>query len=249
MLLIRYIVYVCFVLCFFTFIRLPVQAGEVPASKCVTARTINSHAAVTARFEKDIAPYLKNEKAAGVIKAYRDAVDVSWDAMKQPYCGFGVYGIASAVKSYTKSTDRARLAFIEGIKLISKAVSTKTAFIATLAVPAADSGKIEERVSAPAVTPVIVKTAISAKDTPKKTIHIPRGLVRGMRGDHVSALQAFLASYFHIEDASSIQTGYFGSKTKAYLIRYQMEKGIITNEHSPGAGQVGPRTEEKINSN
>ena len=221
---------VCLVLCFFAMSTHAVLAAEAPASKCVTATTVNTHTAVMARLEKDIAPYLKNEKAAGIIASYREAIDVSWEAMKEPYCGFGVYGIKSAVKSYSKSTDRARLAFMEAVKGLAKGiVPVTTPVVAVASIPAPDLNPKPVQVAAPAAR------------------LIPRGLVRGMRGEMVSALQARLAAHFKIADISSIQTGYFGPKTQEYLIKFQIEKGIVTSVATPGAGLVGPKTAAALN--
>jgi hypothetical protein len=231
---------VCLVLCFFAMSTHAVLAAEAPASKCVTATTVNTHTAVMARLEKDIAPYLKNEKAAGIIASYREAIDVSWEAMKEPYCGFGVYGIKSAVKSYSKSTDRARLAFMEAVKGLAKGIVPVTTPMVTVApIPAPELNPKPVPVAAPAVSSAVVM---------KKTAgNIPRGLVRGMRGEMVSALQARLASHFKIADISSIQTGYFGPKTQEYLIKFQIEKGIVTSVATPGAGLVGPKTAAALN--
>lgn len=231
---------VCLVLCLFVVAGAPVEAAEAPASKCVTATTVTTHAAVMARLEKDIAPYLKNEKAAGIIASYREAIDVSWEAMKEPYCGFGVYGIKSAVKSYSKSTDRARLAFMEAVKGLAKGIVPVTTPMVTVApIPAPELNPKPVPVAAPAVSSAVVM---------KKTAgNIPRGLVRGMRGEMVSALQARLASHFKIADISSIQTGYFGPKTQEYLIKFQIEKGIVTSAATPGAGLVGPKTAAALN--
>ncbi len=230
----------CLALCLFVVAGPVVQAAEAPASKCVTAGTLGTHAAVMTRLEKDIAPYLKNEKAAGIITVYRDAITVSWDAMKEPYCGFGVYGIKSAVKSYSKSTDRARLAFMEAVKGLAKGiVPVTTPMVAAASIPA------------PALNPepvkVVVPAVVAAPVMKKALGGIPRGLARGMRGDMVSALQARLATHFKLADASSIQTGYFGPKTQEYLIKFQIEKGIVTSAVAPGAGLVGPKTAAALN--
>lgn len=218
-----------------------VSAAEAPVSKCVTAGTSATHAAVVARMEKDIAPYLTNEKATSIVQNYREAIDVSWNAMQEPYCGFGVYGIKSAVKSYTKSTERARLAFTEGVKGLAK-------------------GKIAAIVSAPKVSTAPAEIAVEKVVVPepevKAEVQVPktkkymimRGLSRGMKSNAVSELQNFLADHFKIEDRASIVTGFFGPKTEQFVIRYQVEAGIISSRVADGAGIVGPKTASKMSS-
>jgi hypothetical protein len=70
---------------------------------------------------------------------------------------------------------------------------------------------------------------------------LTRDLQVGSRGSDVSALQLFLA-----EDPSiypqAMMTGYFGSLTRAAVVRFQARYGI------PQVGRVGPQTRAKINS-
>jgi peptidoglycan hydrolase-like protein with peptidoglycan-binding domain/3D (Asp-Asp-Asp) domain-containing protein len=42
-------------------------------------------------------------------------------------------------------------------------------------------------------------------------------------------------------------TGYFGPKTKAALIEFQIAEGIIRSQYAAGAGNVGPKTKERLN--
>lgn len=190
------------------------KAEEAPATHCVTAGTTATHANKTALMEKDIAPYATAAKATEAIKNYREAMATAWDAMNEPYCGYGKYGIASSVKSYGKSVDRARGAFLAAVKGLSKG---KTSVIAT--------------------TPTEVESR-----------HIPSGLHRGVRSASVLDLQKILAIHFKESLDSDWLTGYFGPVTQNLVLKFQLEKKIISSSKSPGAGQVGPRTSAALNS-
>lgn len=200
------------------------SAETVPVSKCVTAKTSATHASVTARMEKDIAPYASESKAAAAIQQYREGLVTAWNAMNEPYCGFGVYGIASAVKSYTKSIDRARAAFL---KEIAGAPVVKT--IALI-----DPAPTEK--PSPAVQPM-----------PSEERIVP-GLEIGIRSPNVARLQKKLTTYFKLASDASSVTGYFGPKTDVLVKRFQLEKKLIASETAYGAGYVGAKTAAALNS-
>ena len=197
-----------------------VFAEAVPSSKCVTSSTQATYASVTARMQSDIAPYASAAAASDAIKTYRTEMTTAWDAMNEPYCGYGAYGTASAIKSYAKTVDRARTAFITAIASLSlkKAALVTTKPVTTI-------------IATPVVTaPMPASGSISS------------GLQEGMRSAGVMALQKKLTAYYKIvQDASSV-TGYFGPKTNALVIRFQIEKKILTSAASYGAGYVGPKT-------
>lgn len=225
-------------------------------SKCVTADTKALNANTIAKMEKDIAPYKTNLKATAAIAAYRESLAVSWEAMEQPYCGYGSPGASSARKSYVKTAERARNAFLTQVKALSKSTAATT----TLAVPVTTTQPVMKAVS-PTSTPVATAPKVTATTTtsvkpapaPVKVakpvavrVTIPQGLQRGMRAASIADLQRLLFTHFD-QDASSITT-YFGPKTQDLLIRFQLEKNIISARTSPGAGQVGPRTAAALNS-
>jgi hypothetical protein len=58
------------------------------------------------------------EHADGTVAAknYQYKLDLIWDAMLQPYCGYGGYGMTAVSKSYNKSVTRARSAFLAEAK-------------------------------------------------------------------------------------------------------------------------------------
>ena len=227
---------------------IPYQAATAPATKCVTAKTQATHANVQALLKKDTQPYLEKAAYAKAIQTYTDGINTAWAAMQEPYCGFGTYGTASAVKSYSKSTVRARDAFLTEVKRIKaggEKVDTST--------PVVTPTKIEEpepvvNVVVPTTTNTPTPTAKTASVTTSvKSIKILSGLTQGMRSDSISELQRRLAKALKTSADSDHITGYFGPTTKNLLIQYQIQKKIITSKTSPGAGQVGPRTAAALN--
>ena len=201
-------------------------AETVPVSKCVTSATKATHAGALARMEKDVAPYTQTAKATSAIQKYRDGMVVAWNALNEPYCGYGAYGISSAVKSYSKSITRTRTSFLDEVKNLSKSpVATPTPVAPT-----------PLKTSQPVVAPTI------------NTGSIPSGLSRGMRSTAVGLLQKKLAAYFKITPDASTVTGFFGAKTETLVEKFQLAQKIITSTQSPGAGLVGPKTALKLNS-
>lgn len=66
------------------------------------------------------------------------------------------------------------------------------------------------------------------------------------RGDDVAKLQNILIRNGYLAD--SMNTGYFGNQTKSAVLKFQLEKGIVSSETSSGAGRVGPKTRTALNS-
>jgi hypothetical protein len=210
-----------------------VLAADVPETLCVTAKTQDMHVAAEARLKKDIAPYTSSTGALAAITLYRQELDNAWSAMLQPYCGFGKYGTASAVKSYQKSIDRARSAFISADKIHGGAVVTSTM-----------------------VEPVIPALIVSASEKPKTaTTHaqlvvrkrIPRGLTIGMQSDEVAELQRRLCDHFGLKGSERRVTGFFGKITRGLVVKFQIEKKFITGGDDEAAGIIGPRTVAALN--
>ncbi|MEI7512266.1 MAG: peptidoglycan-binding domain-containing protein [Candidatus Uhrbacteria bacterium] len=223
---------------FMVFGVLPLAASAatvVPVTKCVTAATRASRAGYQVRLEKDITPYLQNAKAASAIKKYRDNLDIAWEAMEEPYCGFGSYGPKSAIHSYSKNVERERGTFVAAVKSLSKGAVVAATATSTPVVPP--------------VAPVVVKKierVVPVVVAPK--VSIPSGLRRGMRSEGVKALQKYLASHYKVS-ADDLVTGYFGPTTEKYLVKFQIEKEIITNASTSGAGLFGPKTARVLNGN
>lgn len=212
----------------------PVTADS-PSSRCVTATSITMHANAAAAFAKDIASREKNATYAAAITKYRNALDIAWAAMNDQYCGFGAYGAASAIKSYGKSIERARAAFLSDVTHPGD-VKVTTSTVAT------SDEKVEPKETAPA--PKASERAVSVA-SPKARFH--SGWHRGMHAESIKDLQKFLAEHFKMKADDSIVTGFFGPKTEGLVKKFQMEKHIITSEDDGGAGLVGPRTTASLN--
>ncbi len=201
------------------------QAEALPVSKCLTATAKARKVTAEALMAKDIKAYEGSAKAEKAIGAYREAMEIAWEAMEEPYCGFGNYGTASAVKSYGKSVDRARLAFLEKVKALSR---------------------LKVAIKSDAVTAVPKVAAPAAIKSKAGLMKINAGLHRGMKADAVLHLQQVLAAHFKLSE-DGLATGFFGPKTEGLVRRFQLEKKIISDEDSPGAGLVGPRTTAALN--
>jgi peptidoglycan hydrolase-like protein with peptidoglycan-binding domain len=63
----------------------------------------------------------------------------------------------------------------------------------------------------------------------------------GASGDDVTALQEKLIAEGHLIMPAGVAKGYFGSLTKASLVKYQIAKGIV-----PASGYFGPITRKAI---
>jgi hypothetical protein len=70
---------------------------------------------------------------------------------------------------------------------------------------------------------------------------ISQPVARGASGSQALEVQKFLSDYYHIAP-TRIQSGYFGSVTQAYVIKYQKEQGL------PAVGSVGIQTLKSIKS-
>ena len=79
--------------------------------------------------------------------------------------------------------------------------------------------------------------------TPSGSYTFTQNLTIGSTGADVTALQQILVSKGHLVMPTGVSTGYFGSLTKAAVIKLQTAEGI-----SPAAGYVGPITRAKLNS-
>lgn len=218
-----------------------------PSSLCITATTKASHASSVATMEKDIASYSAQPAAAAAIQAYKDGLDTAWAAMEEPYCGYGSYGAASAVKSYSKSVVRARSAFLEAVKNVAK-VKTATIAVAPTAAPAPEPAPTPAPVPAPVIAaPTAIAAPAPVSPKPAPTAKIVRGLSRGMRSSAVADLQNFLVKYFSLKQGVLPVTGFFGPLTEQYVVEYQVERRVIPAAGAPGSGLIGPRTAQQMN--
>jgi hypothetical protein len=224
-----------------------IRATE-PVTKCITAKSKAANDTAVARLEKDVAPYLKTDADAAAIKAYRDALTVAWSALEQPYCGYGAEGAASAIKSFGKSADRARTAFLDSIKNHAP-VKTVVAVAKEDSEPTSTpDGPTPSMAAMMAVEPTKKAEPVAvAKTTITTSAKIRSGLRRGMRAASVLDMQKCLAKHFGVSP-DDIATGFFGPKTESLIIKFQLEKKIIKSASEAGAGLVGPKTATALNS-
>ncbi len=85
--------------------------------------------------------------------------------------------------------------------------------------------------------------------TETQTVAIPvfsKDLALGDKGDSVLKLQRILIRQGFL--AKGLETGTFGVKTEKALIQLQLKKGIVTHAAQTGAGVVGPKTRNLLNS-
>ncbi len=221
-----------------------VQAAEsVPAvlpTKCVTTVTKKLYADYTTRLLKDTAPYAGKDAYAKAIQAYQYELNISWEAMQQPYCGYGTPGLASSIKSFKKTVERARTAFLAAIKNAPKVSLT----------PASAGASTTTVATAPATVPLSVTAPVSVPAVPKPEASLPlvvRGLSQGTHSTAVLALQKRLLRYFKLPIDTNSATGFFGPKTRELVIKFQLEKKLITSRTADGAGMIGPRTAAALN--
>ncbi len=226
----------------------PIPANP-PQSYCVTSYTKQLHASAQTTMEKDIANYAGDSSLANAISAYTQEIDTAWSAMEQPYCGYGGYGITSAIHSYQKSVERARTAFLDAVKGHPTAhASLIGEESATVQAQAAVALKTPTKTSEDPTTKTVPQakpstTAVAA--TGKHVYH--GGLHRGIRSDEVLTLQKFLLAHFGVKATSDNATGYFGPLTESYVLKFQIEQHVVAGANSPGAGLVGPKTSAALN--
>lgn len=104
-------------------------------SRCNTPAMKKVHVKNIEQAKKDGEPYALTFEAvsgteplsplAEAYRTYLSGLDLAWDAMEQPYCGFGAFGTTAANKSYNKSILRIRTRFLEAVKK-SKTVALKS---------------------------------------------------------------------------------------------------------------------------
>lgn len=111
------------------------------ASRCNTAAFRKTHAQNVERAEQDGKPFGFNLETASTTetltplgeayKKYLLSLQFGLEAMEEPYCGFGAFGIQAANKSYNKTVDRARSRFLEAVKQEKISAKAKALVVAT----------------------------------------------------------------------------------------------------------------------
>lgn len=99
-------------------------AIEDPTTRCVTKATEAAQIGNVTRAIKDGETFGVATSTEGefgkAYREYRDGLDTLWDAMNEPYCGFGAFGVSAAVKSYNKTATRLRTEFLAAAKNLKK---------------------------------------------------------------------------------------------------------------------------------
>lgn len=86
-----------------------------PASKCLTKQIRDLNQKAEKQLETDVAKYGEGHDES--VKNYRYRLNMAWDAMNLPYCGFGsASSLKDEVHSFKKSIDRARADFLKETK-------------------------------------------------------------------------------------------------------------------------------------
>lgn len=206
------------------------------SSRCLTAASQKLYNAAVLQADKDFSAAKNKESASfkAAYKIYEKDISLGWEAMKQPYCGFGAFGASAAQKSLQKTLTRARTNFLAQVKLGTVPVAT-TATEATATKVAVSAVK-----TAAAPTPVVKKTSLSLQK-----LKVTHTLKYGQRSGEVKALQDFLVKegFLTAENA----TGYFGINTQKAIVAFQLKHKLIASRAAAGAGLVGPKTRQALN--
>jgi len=95
-----------------------------PKSKCDTAVMRKLHAQKVAQAIKDSEKYDVSPSSTSPYvepyKIYADGLIMLWDAMEEPYCGYGAFGASATKRSYEKNANRLRTTFLASVKKIQK---------------------------------------------------------------------------------------------------------------------------------
>ncbi len=216
-----------------------------PDSRCTTA---GFKALYTSALSQATTDANKLKDGSGALSAhvqkafdtYKQDIEFGWQAMQQPYCGFGAFGVSAAKKSFQKTLSRARtnfLAVAKGTATAAQEQHAERVVVASTGVSLNKQTNVVAQAPAPTPAPVVVSKS-SASPAPA---HVELAAVSyGQRGAAVKRLQDVLAAKGYLE--ADYATGYFGSYTQKALVQFQLDKKIITSKSSAAAGIIGPKT-------
>jgi hypothetical protein len=92
----------------------PSELMQEPVSKCLIATVKDLNAKAIKQYGADAAKYGKGHEKA--LERYKYRLDIAWEAMNNPYCGYGnKTGLADEIHSFKKSIERARGDFLADI--------------------------------------------------------------------------------------------------------------------------------------
>ena len=189
-----------------------------PASRCTTAAFKQIYNNAVAQAKKDIAT-----RSDAASKTYTQDIEIAWQAMQQPYCGFGAFGSGAAKKSFIKTIDRAR-----------------TGFFAAAKGGTPPPGKSIALNSAPVVVTPTITPVVKPAPSVMAKVSFSADMKLGDQSDSVKAMQNILIRKGLL--ASGLNSGYFGALTERALIAFQLKQGIIDSNDSSAAGVIGPKT-------
>lgn len=93
----------------------PDEEISEPVSKCLVKTIIDLNAKAKKQLAADMAKFGKGHEKS--VERYQYRVDMAWQAMNDPYCGYGQKtGLADEIHSFRKSVDRARGDFLAEAK-------------------------------------------------------------------------------------------------------------------------------------
>jgi hypothetical protein len=90
-----------------------------PTSRCTTASMKALHASKLALAKKDGESVTLTGGVDTAFRTYMNGLDTLWNAMEEPYCGYGAFGLTAARSSYEKTADRLRAAFLKEAKKVN----------------------------------------------------------------------------------------------------------------------------------
>lgn len=92
----------------------PADPKKAP-SKCLGNGIRAIYNAAVKQMEKDIAKDGTGNDEA--VKRYRGNLQLVWEAMNEPYCGYGSRGVSAVTKSFNKTINRTRTEFLKATKV------------------------------------------------------------------------------------------------------------------------------------
>lgn len=215
-----------------------------PTSRCTGADFKKMYADALASAQKDFDGARKgtegNASLTAAFETYKKDLELGWQAMEEPYCGFGAFGSTAAKKSFQKTLTRARTNFLAEVKKAPLPVSVNVTSVPTPVAVVSNPTPVVPKTPALAKSEPVKSTPVVAKASASSHFVLSQNLKRGMRNAEVLRLQNWLVANGYLE--ADYATGYFGEMTEAAVIKFQQERGLITSKTSNGAGLIGPRT-------
>jgi len=84
-----------------------------PVTRCLTKEITGMYEKAVSQMNADIKEHGDHPVEA---EDYKRRLDITWDAMHEPYCGYGSYGLAAVKHSFDKSVTHARTEYLAEAK-------------------------------------------------------------------------------------------------------------------------------------